>query len=283
MTKIPVDLHTHTSFSPDSHEPIDNMCRRACELGIEAYAVTDHCEADRFFSDEHYGRRKTGYEFDIYDYKNNFEASMSGITAAKERYAGKLNLICGVELGQALFDTEAAEIVLSDSRLDYVIASLHELKDSEDFAFLDYSRINVPEIMRQYFYEVNRICKWGKFDILGHLTYTLRYIEGKQKIHVDLAPYEDIIDDSFRALIGNGRGIEINTSGLRQAYGKTFPTLRYIKRFRELGGEILSIGSDAHDTRVLGTGIADGMELARQAGFRYITYFKNRRPEFIAL
>lgn len=277
------DLHTHCFYSPDTNEPLDAMLERAMSLGLDAYAITDHCEADRYFSREHYHRPPTGYEFDIYDYRDSLERSLAAVTAAKDRLSGKLNLLCGVELGQSIYDLEASEQILSDSRLDYVIASLHELENNADFAFLDYREVDVPSLLHAYFSDIVRICRWGKFDILGHLTYTLRYIEGKQGIPVDLKPYGELIREAFRLLIAQGKGIEINTSGLRQSYGKTFPTFEYVKLFREMGGEVVSVGSDAHYAKDLACGIREGLTLAKDAGFSYITYFKNRKPHFLKI
>ena len=137
--------------------------------------------------------------------------------------------------------------------------------------------------MEKYFNETYKLCKWGKFDVLGHLTYTLRYIEGDNGIKVDMKPYEEIIRESLKLIIQNGKGIEINTSGLRQKYGKTFPDYEWVKIYRELGGEILSLGSDSHCPEDIGKGIADGAEIALQAGFEYLCYFKERKPNFIKI
>jgi len=120
-----------------------------------------------------------------------------------------------------------------------------------------------------YYDEIYEICKWNKFDVLGHLTYTLRYMTGVQGHIVNMEQ--------------NGKGIEINTSGLRQQYGFTFPTLEYVKMFKECGGEVLSIGSDSHCAADLGKGIVEGTEIAKQSGFKYLTYFKNRKPNFIKI
>lgn len=95
--------------------------------------------------------------------------------------------------------------------------------------------------------------------------------------------YEDIIKEIFATLIKNGKGIEINTSGLRQKIGKPLPDLYYVKMFREMGGEILTIGSDAHCTADLGKGINEGIEIAKQAGFDKVAFFKKRTPQFIAI
>lgn len=278
-----IDCHTHTQFSVDSDADIAEMIEKACRLGLAAYAVTDHCECNRWYSEEHYPDEDT---YRYYDFGTDFENSVSAVTKLKEKYSGKLNLICGVEMGQATHDFDIAEKIISDSRLDFVIGSMHQLPQTEDFAFIEYdkmSRQDIYALAERYFLEINKLCKWGKFDVLGHLTYILRYIEGNNGIKVDMSPYEEIIRESFKVLIENGKGIEINTSGLRQAYGQTFPNLYWVKMFKDMGGEVLSLGSDAHKAEDLGKGITKGADIAKEAGFEYLCYFKERKPNFIKI
>ena len=106
--------------------------------------------------------------------------------------------------------------------------------------------MDVDVILTRYFEEILELCQWGQFDSLAHLTYPLRYITGQYHIPVDLSRYDSIIDEILRTLAQKGLGLEINTAGLRREIGQTAPTLPYIKRFRQLGGEILTFGSDAH-------------------------------------
>ncbi len=277
-----IDLHTHTAFSPDSDEKMENMIARAIELNLDAYAITDHCEADRFFSRENYSRPQSDYEFDIYDYNKVYEASVSAVTKAKEKYEN-FNLLCGIEWGQALYDEKATQIMQNDKRLDFVIGSLHELENMPDFAFINYKEFDIDDLLYKYFTEIHRLCQKPVFDSLGHLTYTLRYIEGNQGIKVDMSKYDEIIAQAFKSLGLNGKAMEINTSGLRQSYGKTFPTLEYVKLFKEMGGEIITIGSDSHQACDIGKGIKQGMELAKAAGFKYCAYFKQRKPYFLKI
>ena len=141
----------------------------------------------------------------------------------------------------------------------------------------------INNLLERYFAEIYDMCKWGKFDVLGHLTYCLRYMKIRNGITPNMKIFEEIIAESLRTLADKGKGIEINTSGIRQGAGATFPSLRYIRLFRELGGKIISIGSDAHKVRDLGANIAEGTELARAAGFNEICYFKKRKPVFIKI
>ncbi len=276
-----IDCHTHSTNSPDGDSPAEEMVKTAIAKNYAAYALTDHCEVNRWFSAEHYGCPEGHH--DDYGYGAEFEKSLTENVLLKEKYAGKLNFICGVELGQANFDYGLAESAVSDKRLDFVIGSLHQVRDKEDFFFLDYEKEDVNALLTAYYTDMYELCKWNKFDILAHITYPLRYIEGDKGIAVDMSPYEKIIRECFKTLIENGKGIEINTSGLRQAYGKAFPDLHYVKMFRDMGGELLSLGSDAHCIEDLGKGIADGAEIALAAGFTRLCYFKERKPNFIKI
>ncbi len=278
------DCHTHTHNSFDAeNETVKERCEKAIELGLYAMAITDHCEANRFYPKDNYnpGHSKNGE--DEYNYKKAYENSAAEATAAKEEYKDRLHLICGIELGQATADDTVTDIICNDSRIDFIIASMHELPGREDFYFIDYSKEDVPKLMEENFKEIYKLCKQNKFDVLGHLTYALRYIEGEQKIKVDLSVYRDIIAEIFTEVIRNGRGIEINTSGLRQAYGNTFPPPEYIKLYKDLGGRIITFGSDSHSTADLGAGIVQAMEIAKQAGFDKAAYYIKHEPHFIEI
>jgi histidinol-phosphatase (PHP family) len=277
-----IDFHTHTHNSPDADKKsVADLCRRAIELNLDALAVTDHCEVNRFYSMEYYHAKP--HPYNLYDFGISFEKSMEENIQAKEMFKDKLDFICGIELGQATHDFETAEKVVSDKRLDFIIGSMHELPAHDDFAFLDYSKENIPLLLKEYFEELLKLCRWGKFDILGHLTYTLRYIEGEYGYKADMSPYRDIIAECFTQLIDKGKGIEINTSGLRQKYGRTFPEIEYVKLFRDLGGKIISVGSDSHSPDDLAKGIKEGIELAHEAGFEYVCCFKQHQPVFMSI
>lgn len=276
-----IDCHNHTHNSPDGeNESVLCRCARAAELGIGVLAVTDHCEVNRFFSLAHYGVEPNGY--DTYDFGRDFELSMQENTAAKEHAPAGVKLLCGIELGQATHQLALAEHVYADVRLDFVIGSMHQLPDWDDFAFLDYSRVDAAALFHENLQEIARLAQTDTYDVLGHITYALRYMAAAG-IHLELAPYREELAEIFRIVISKGKGIEINTSGLRQAYGDTFPNLECLKLYRELGGEILTIGSDAHSNLDLGKGISQGLDIARAAGFTRIAYFEKHEPQFLSL
>ncbi len=280
-----VDCHTHTQFSIDSDADIRKCIERAAELKLAAYTITDHCECNAWYPKEHYSAEELEL-LEGLDYKERFYASVEAVTKLKQEYEGRLNLLCGVELGQILHDTEAARTAASDERLDFIIGSVHQVMGEKDFYFIDYTQMTMDEIynlLERYFKEVYELCKSNIPDVIGHITYCLRYMKQRHNICPDISRFDEIIADCFRTLAQNGKGIEINTSGLRQGFGDTFPDLKYVKLFRDMGGEIITLGSDAHTPEDIGKGIAEAIETVRLAGIDHICYFKQRKPVFIKI
>lgn len=267
---VPFDFHNHSTQSPDGENSVEEMVLRAIELGMKHYTITDHLEINKFYDEE-------------FLYEEPVRQSSVILPELKEKYKDKISLQYGVELGQPLHDMELTNRMLDSYNYDFIIGSCHMVRGYDDFYFLDYNEIDPQFLLNLYFEELLEMAEWGKFDSLGHLTYPLRYITGDKKIPVDMQPYENIIDEIFRTLIKNNIGMEINTSGLRQNIGLTLPDYKYVKRFYDLGGRILTIGSDAHCCADLGKGIAEGIEIAKKAGFSEIACFKNRKPEFIKI
>ena len=271
MSIIPFDYHVHSSISPDSKCPMEDSCRAAVENGLTELVFTEHLE---FYSPGH-----AGYPFDAAYLDRYFET----LEACRRQFAGALSLPSGIEIGQATWDLQEAERILTQFRFDYVIGSLHSHKGSDDYCFVDFTDLDVEVILDRYYQELLELCSWGGFDVLGHLTYPLRYITGRDHIPVDMSRYDEIIREILRTLIQQRRGIEVNTSTLRQGLGEPMPSLHYLKMFRELGGEIVTLGSDAHRSADLGAGIPEGMALLQEAGFDYFAFYKKREPRMLRI
>ena len=261
-----IDLHTHTKSSFDGNYSPELMCGSAVENEIAIMAITDHFDVDFYEAHNLEMRQKTSYE---------------GICSAREAFSGKLQLLRGIEMGQPTYDLELTEKSLARYEYDFVIGSIHNLRKMPDFGDLNYRELVQEEIyslLEKYFEEELILAKWNGFDTLAHLTYPMRYIVQAGRNEIELGRFDDITDEIFKVLITNGKALEINTSGLRQPIGKTMPTENYVRRFKELGGELLTLGSDAHFTEHTGAGIDEGYSIAESCGFKYVTYFKDRKP-----
>ena len=276
------DLHTHSAFSPDAEDNAQAMIEEALRKGIQYYAISDHCDCNFWEMPP----SKDIRDADMYGSRYYAKASISRLDDLKPIYNGRIELICGTELGQPLQNLDAALKIVGDPRLDFIIGSHHMNKGKDDFYWLEYQNMDSSEIyalLDDYFKEVLEMCEWGQFDVLGHLTYPLRYIVERSNVQVDMKRYDDIIREIFCTLIKNGRGIEINTSGLRQPIGKTLPEFEYVKLYHDLGGEILTVGSDAHRKADIGAGIEDGIRIASEAGFEFLTCFRRHSPYMISI
>lgn len=273
-----VDCHTHTEVSPDGSGTALELYEKAQKIGLKALAVTEHCELNRFFSYDYYGEIPRN-EFEVYFDGNIFENAMKNLSELKKNQKDVI-LSTGIELGQINADFNLAGIILRDKRLDFVIASLHELIGREDFAFIDYNKEDYKPLLDAYFNQLLDIAESGLYDVLGHITYPLRYIEGEYNIDTHIENYYPVIEKIFRSVIKHGKGIEVNTSGFRQKYGKPFPYFELIKKYHELGGEIITIGSDAHCSDDLAKGTDRGIELVKKAGFDKICCFIKHKPVY---
>ena len=264
------DSHTHSDNSPDGTHSVVYLCEQAIRKGISGIAVTDHFES-QLCDEDHYELRIRQAGFDL--------------LKAKSVFSKKLVITRGIELGQPLQAPDAAARILREQQFDFVLGSLHNLDDGQDIYYMDFStgEYDVHEVMQRYFTELLQMSRWDGFDALAHLDYPLRYITGRHHIPVDLAQYDEMIQEILRNLANQGRGIEINTSGLRQPLGRTMPELSIIKRFRQLGGQIVTIGSDAHDIHALGQGIDQGMQMLQEAGFDYFAFYRARKPTMLKI
>lgn len=263
------DSHTHSDNSFDGTHSIIFMCETAIRNGLMGIAVTDHCDID-LLEEQHFLQGICNSHFEV--------------KKAQAVFGDTFVITSGVEIGEPDADTELAERTLRQARFDFVIGSIHTLYDKRDPYRMNFAEEDDPyEVLDLYFQRLYELVKWNRFDVLGHLTYPMRYIARDGRTDVTLSRYDEQIDECLRLTAQNGKGIEINTSGLRQELGCTMPPLRYVKRFRELGGEIITIGSDAHCAGDLGSNIADGMELAKEAGFAYFSFFKARQPRMMPI
>lgn len=129
---------------------------------------------------------------------------------------------------------------------------------------------------------LENIAAFDGFDVYGHIDYVVRYGPNKNA-NYSYQKYADIIDEILKALIIKGKGIEINTGGFKYGLGHPNPAEDIIKRYHELGGEIITIGADAHQPEHVAFDFEKVPSILKEAGFTHYTVFKNRKPEFIPI
>lgn len=259
------DMHTHCILSFDGNDTCDELCSSAIDKGIKTLAITDHCDID-------------GNDFDALKYcSEQFEETLN----TKNKYKSNLEVLQGIEIGQGIYRKTLTEKVINTFDYDFILGSLHNLENMEDFYFLDYKKYDVYNLLERYFSDLLELCKWGAFDSLAHLTYPLRYIVAREKINVDMSKFDELIEAIFESLVKNDKALEINTSGLFMDINDTLPNIEYVKRFKKIGGKYITIGSDSHYADRIGQGIEKGYEIAVKSGFNSVTKFVKREPILI--
>lgn len=164
-----------------------------------------------------------------------------------------------------------------------MLLALHRLRGWEEelyeIDYAGYTGADFRRMMEQYFDELLELVEWGRFDALAHLSLPLRYPKYRNGIDLDLARYREAIDPVLRRLAGSGKALELNTSGLRGALGDTLPPLWVLRRFREVGGELVTVGSDAHRAADVGAGLPEALAMLEEAGFSHCAFYRGRKPE----
>ncbi len=261
---VTADMHMHCEASEDSETPIADLCREALNKNLSYIAVTDHVEL-------------VDYQKGEYD----IAAQESWRLMNEATIPCGLRLLKGIELGEPCCDIPLASALLSERHYDFVLASQHRLSDQKsDYYFIDYrswSEEDIETEMQEYFEEVLRVVRWNGFDSLAHLTYPFRYLP-EQWRNGDYSRWESTIDEILQTLARNGKALEINTSGIRKGQGMTSPDFPLIKRFYELGGRRITIGSDAHREHEVGSDLEAAAKLAKAAGFDEYTIYIGRTP-----
>ena len=260
------DMHMHSYFSGDSQANPIALAQKACDIGLAGICFTDHLDID-------YKESPGLFDLDIPAYKKE-------ISLVKEQFSGKLDIIWGIELGLQPYLAEKNKAVALENNFDFIIGSTHQLHQIDIYFPAFYEGKNEDDCYLDYFEEtLKNIQSDVDFDVYGHLDYVIRYGPNKNKFY-SYQKFADIIDEILRALISSGRGIELNMAGFKYGLGHAHPTMDTLKRYRELGGEIITIGSDGHAPEQIAWEFEKVPMILKEAGFEYFTIFKNRKPEF---
>ena len=260
------DYHMHTKFSTDSFVSMEDQVKQSILLGFAEIVITDHHEAEA-------GTKEYNLQTDIKDYIAHFND-------IKAKYKDQIDLKLGAEIGYEARGQKTIEKFIDNNPFEFIICSLHSL-EGEDFYFGDFFKGRTKEESYMIYFEGLKQCieEFNNFDVLGHMDFICRYGNYLDK-SLEYIDYKDIIDEILNLLINGSKGIELNTSGIRYDMGHMHPRFDIIKRYKELGGEIITIGSDAHTVKDVGAQYVQARELLKEAGFEYFTTFTDRKPVF---
>ena len=260
------DCHMHTSFSGDSDTPPEEMIKRAIDLGLPHICITDHEDHDYVYD---------GVDF-TFDTKEYFRV----LQELREKYRSKISIGIGVEIGlEPQWGSYYDEYVKAE-KFDFVIGSVHLIGGEDPYDRTIFKDKSDEEVYRQTFIETLKdIQVTHEFDVLGHMDYVVRYGSYREQDYT-YNKFADEIDEILKFLIHQGKGLELNTAGFKYGLPFAHPLPDILKRYRELGGEIITIGADAHKPDHIAYDFSKVKGILRNCGFKYYTEFLERKPVF---
>lgn len=267
------DCHMHSSFSADSGTPMEEMIHRAIDLGLCGICFTEHLDPD-------YPRvpepEQPDFSVDIPAYRDTF-------CTLREKYQNQLDVRFGIELGLQPHLGNYFHELLCDVPFDFVIGSSHIVHGSDPYYPEFFQDRREADCYMEYFESIlENLTFFSEMDVYGHIDYIVRYGPNKNSEYT-YRRYQDILDEILRTLISKNVGIELNTGGFHYGLGEPNPCTDIIRRYRELGGEIITVGADAHAPHNIAHSFDKAADILRECGFRYYAVFRERTAEFLPL
>ena len=281
------DYHIHTEFSDDSREPMENQVRQAIEIGLEEICFTEHVD---------YGVKKDWNEGEIewrggdgVNYDDSMKEPLANadypvyfdkIRRMREEFAGQIRIKSGLEFGIQTITIPQYERLWSRyaDDLDFVLLSMHQV-DNKEFWNQEFQRGKTQKEYNEAYYReiLNVMRQFKHYSVLAHLDLIVRYDRNGVYPFREL---RDIVSEILRTAISDGKGIELNTSSWHYGLADTQPSRDILRLYRDLGGRIITIGSDGHTTKYLGDHIREAQQILRGIGFTEICTFERMVPVF---
>ena len=269
---LKADFHLHSCFSGDSDAPMGEIIQKAISLGLTHICFTEHYDPDFVYPAGESGTFELNTDSYLYD-----------LLRFREKYYGQIQIMFGVELGLQPHLRDALEFYTENHDFDFIIGSSHICNRKDPYYPEFFEGRSEDEAHQEYFESILECVKETPyFDVYGHLDYVVRYGPTKNQNYT-YQKHADIIDRILRAIVESGKGIELNTSGFRSGLGQPNPCVDILKRYKELGGEIITVGSDAHKPEHVSADFDKACTILKDCGFQYYTIFEKRAPEFIRL
>lgn len=273
------DYHVHSAYSDDSDYPLEQVIRDAVAMGMDEICLTDHVDYgikvdwDEGGEIPYYGSRpRMNVDYPRY---------MAQLHELQQRYGDRIRIKIGLEFGMQTHTIPRYRALFARYPLDFVILSIHQVENQE-FWTQEFQRGRTQQEYHERYYEelLAVMQEYKDYSVLGHLDSITRY--DKRGV-LPFKRVRPIVEQILRCAIEDGKGIEVNTSSHRYGLSDTTPSVEILKLYRELGGTILTIGSDSHAPAYLGTHITETRALLRELGFRQFCTFDRMQPVFHAL
>ena len=262
------DLHLHSDFSFDSSTNPEENIKSAIKNNIKIMAFTDHMD--------NFCQNSRDISFDLEKY-------FSTIYKLREKYEDKIKILAGIEVGIAYENADKINEFIEENPFDFVIGSIHAVEFEDVWSNRKNIEKNPEYYYRKYYkYMLDSVRSCKNFSVLGHIDYIDRYLEDKSVIP-DFSFYEDLIEEILKELIKTNRGFEYNTAGFRNELTHANPKDKILEKYKNLGGNIITLGSDSHFPDTISYKIDEGIKHLKEIGFDHISYFENKEEKIIEI
>ena len=275
------DYHVHTSYSDDSEYPMEEVVKDAIAQGMDEICFTDHVDygIKRDWDDPHgmlYLAGGPGEPERMPLANVDYPAYAAEISALKSKYRNKIMIKMGMEFGMQTHTIPQYEKLFSSYPFDFIILSVHQVEDKE-FWTQDFQRGRTQEEYNLRYYEeiLALVQQYHHYSVLGHMDLISRYD------NFGIFPFErirPIVTEILKTVIEDGKGIEINTSSYRYGLKDLTPSADILRLYRELGGRIITVGSDSHRKEHLGAYFAKTIDALKTLGYKEIYTFDQMQP-----
>lgn len=284
------DYHIHTYYSDDSTYPMEQVVKDAISKGITDLCFTDHVDygikedADKLTTEQRQELKVKIQHPNVPQYNVDYPAYVAEYQDLKEKYADKINLKLGMEFGLQIHTIPQYQKLFNSYPFDFIIMSCHQVENKEFWTQEFQQGRSQDEYNQRYYDEIlAQVKNYHDYSVLGHLDLIARY--DKAGIY-PFAKIQDKIAEILKIVIADGKGIELNTSSVRykihnaQGEQELTPSREILALYKELGGRIITVGSDSHKPEHLGAYIAEQSQELKKLGFKEICTFEKMQPIF---
>lgn len=284
------DYHIHTYYSDDSTYPMEQVVKDAISKGITDLCFTDHVDygikedTDKLSPEQRQELKLKLQNPNVPQYNVDYLAYVAEYQDLKEKYADKINLKLGMEFGLQIHTIPQYQKLFNSYPFDFIIMSCHQVENKEFWTQEFQQGRNQDEYNQRYYDEIlEQVKNYHDYSVLGHLDLIARY--DKAGIY-PFAKIRDKIAEILKIVIADGKGIELNTSSVRykihnvQGEPELTPSREILALYKELGGRIITVGSDSHKPEHLGAYITEQRQELKKLGFKEICTFEKMQPIF---
>ena len=270
---IPADYHLHSCHSGDSEAPMRDMITQAISIGLDQMCFTEHMDMNY-----PYGSRLAPGTFHL-----DTDSYMKDFQSCRNIFDGRIGLHFGIELGLQPQIADRNSRYIRTYPFEFVIASTHVCNGKDPYYPDYYEGRSIESAIREFFEcTLENVTTFHDYDVYGHLDYIVRYLP-EDAAPFSVNPYFDLVDEILHRIVAEGKGLDLNTKALYSGLTEPNPCADILKRYYEIGGRILTFGSDAHSPENIARGFDSARDLALSCGFTRYCTFENRTPVFHSL